>query len=221
MTGRALLIALSCVAALGCGASYGSTTPEEALTSFARALEDGDLRSAYMLTSERYRARVSLMEFRAWADANRDELLATARQIRAAQAPIEQEASVEIAEGERVSLALDGPGWRVTSDVVDYYSQRTPRDAIRSFVRAVEHRRWDIVLRLVPSADRETMSEESLRARFEGGGREELERLVAGLRHALDEPIEVMGEHAVLPWGDRYRAQLVREGELWVIEDPD
>jgi hypothetical protein len=137
--------------------------------------------------------------------------------------PVEVEASIEIATHERIRLVRDPAGWRIGTDVVDDYGQSTPYQALRSFVRAVERRRWDIVLRLIFETNREGVTEETHRERWEGEGREEIERVAAGIRAALEAgtPIEIVGGDAVMPWGGRFRAQLVREGGVWRIRDPD
>lgn len=206
-----------------CSGGIRTTSPEDALASFARALRDGDAETAYALTSESYRRRISRAQFEQWMRENPAEIRRVAEALERPAGPPEVEASVEIAPHERIRLVLDRGGWRIASDVVDYYGQSTPHQALRSFVRAVERRRWDVVLRLVPEADREGMSAETLREHWEGDGREEIERLAAGIRAALDAgtPIEVSGDHAVLLWGGRFRAQLVREHGAWRIEDPD
>jgi hypothetical protein len=85
----------------------------------------------------------------------------------------------------------------------------------------MERRRYDVVMRLVPDADREGMTEERMREAFEGEGREEVERLVATLRENLEAPIEVVGDRATMAYGEGATLQLVREGELWKVEDPD
>lgn len=222
MRARLLAGALSC--ALGaCSGGVEARTPEQALAGFARALRDGDANAAYALTSASYRRRVSRAQFEQWMRASPDEMQRVAEALEHPAGPAEEEAIVSVGEHEHVRLVHDPAGWRVASDVVDYYGQSTPRDALRSFVRAIERRRWDVVLRLVPAADREGMTEDSLRERWEGEGREEIERLREGIRAALDAdaPIEASGDHAVMPWGERYRAQLVREDGVWRIEDPD
>lgn len=217
---RTLWIAALCA---GCAGGASARTPEEALASFASALRNGDAAGAYALTSEAYRRRVTRDRFEAWMRSDREEIERVADALASPAGPAEEEAIVEVGEHERIRLVRDAAGWRVASDVVDYYSQATPRQALRSFVRAIEHRRWDVVLRLVPAADREAMSSDSMRERWEGEGREEIERLGAGIRSALDQgaAIEENGDHAVMSWGERFRAQLLREDGLWRIEDPD
>ena len=65
--------------------------------------------------------------------------------------------SVTYGAHETLRLRREDGTWRVVTDVIDWYSQRTPRQAVRSFVRAVEARRWDVLLRLLPEADREAI----------------------------------------------------------------
>lgn len=229
---RAIAIARPAVLALGlslapglaaCGPAISTASPESALEAFARALREGDAETAYALTSEGYRRRVSREQLARWMRESPDEIRALAEALSHPAGPAEQEAVVDVGEHGPIHLVRDPGGWRVASEVVDYYAQSTPRLALRSFVRAVERRRWDVVLRLVPQSEREGMSEASLRARWEGAEREEIQRLASGLRAALEggAPIEETGDHAVMPWGDRYRAVLVREDGAWRIEDPD
>ena len=85
----------------------------------------------------------------------------------------------------------------------------------------MERRRYDVVLTLIPEADREGMSEERMRDTWEGEGREEVERLLANLRAALEDPIEEVADRATMSYGDRFRVQFVRENGVWRIEDPD
>lgn len=207
----------------GCPGGIDVRTPESALASFAAALRRGDAATAYSLTSESYRRSVSRAQFEEWMRRDPEELRRVVEELEHPAGPPEEEAIVEIGEHEHVRLVHDPAGWRVATDVVDYYSQATARQALLSFVRAIEHRRWDVVLRLVPEADRDGMTSESMRERWEGEGREEVERLAAGIRASLEggAPIEENGDHAVMPWGERYRAQLVREAGAWRIEDPD
>ena len=135
---------------------------------------------------------------------------------------IEEEARVRLASGEEIVIERARGQWRVVTDVADYYARGTPREAVRSFVRAIEHQRYDVVLALLPRAERERLSEEGLRAQWDGPGREEVERVVAALRGALEtSPIEETGERAVMPYGDRFRVVLVREDGAWCIEDPE
>lgn len=205
----------------GCAGLSAGATPESTVSAFAGAMRDGRTDDAYRLMSESYRRRVSLDEFRRYFRDYPAEVQQTARSLTERRGRAEQEAVVEYGEGESVRLVRENGDWRVATDVVDFYDQSSPRAALRSFVRSMERRRYDVVLALIPEADREGMTEARMRETWEGEGREEVERLLANLRAALDNPIEEVGDRATMSYGDRFRVQFVREDGVWRIEDPD
>ena len=43
---------------------------------------------------------------------------------------------VDYGQGERLGLVYENGAWRLGEDPLDLYGQRTPREALRSFVRA-------------------------------------------------------------------------------------
>ena len=215
-----LIVAAIVLGSIGCGGALDDRTPEATVASLASALEHRDVEGAYRLMSRHYREQVSLEEFRALF-ADTAEIDHTASRLHDRDGPAEEEASVTYGSHETLLLRREGDSWRVVTDIVDWYSQRTPRQAVRSFVRAIEARRWDVLLRLLPEADREAMSAERLREMLAGEGEEALDHLAAGMRSALDADIEEHGDHATLPYGERFRVELVREGDVWCVADPD
>lgn len=217
---RFVTLALAALALAGCGVSAGAT-PEGTVGVFAASLRDGRIGDAYALMSEGYRQRVTQVEFERYFREHPAEIGETARALSRPRGAAEQEAVVEYGEGEVVRLVREHGDWRVATDVVDFYDQSTPRAALRAFVRAMERRRFDVVLRLIPEADREGMTGERMREAWEGEGREAVERLLASLRVSLDNPIEEVGDRATMPYGERFRVQFVREDGHWRIEDPD
>lgn len=220
MRGACIPIALA-LALGGCPGLDAGTTPEATVAAFSSALREGRAGDAYGLMSESYRRRVSQSEFRRYFRDYPAEVQQAARALSRRHGRAEQEAVVEYGEGESLRLVREHGDWRVATDVVDFYDQGTPRAALRSFVRAMERRRYDVVLALIPEADREGMTEERMRETWEGEGREEVERLLANLRASLDDPIEEVGDRATMSYGDRFRVQFVREDGVWRIEDPD
>lgn len=212
-----VLVASLCLC--GCGAARQG--PESTLQALADALRRGDAPAAYALMSRRYRERVPLAELERILREQPDEVRATADALERPVA-IEEEARARLGGGEEVVIERTQGEWRVVTDVADYYARGTPREAVRSFVRAIEHRRYDVVLALLPRAERERLTEPGLRAQWDGPGREEVERLVSALRSALEtSPMQESGERAVMPYGDRFRVVLVREDGAWCIEDPE
>lgn len=217
---RVLLLA-AVVVLVGCAGVGAGTTPEATIAAFSSALREGRIEDAYGWMSESYRRRVTLSDFRRYFHDYPAEVQQTARALSRRQGRAQQEAVVEYGEGEILRLVREHGDWRVVTDVVDFYDQSTPRASLRSFIRAMERRRYDVVLRLIPEADREGMTAERMQEAWEGEGREEIERLLAHLRAALDNPIEEVGDRATMTYGDRFRVQFVRENGVWRIEDPD
>ncbi|MCB9593364.1 MAG: hypothetical protein H6719_11590 [Sandaracinaceae bacterium] len=202
----------------GCPAFDSGSTPESSVAALSSALRDGRSEDAYALMSESYRQRVSLEEFRRYFRDYDAEVQQTARALSQRTGRAEQEAVVAYGEGESLRLVRENGDWRIASDVVNFYDQSTPRATLRSFVRAMERRRYDVVLALIPEAGREGETEEHLRETWEGEGREEVERLLSNLRAALDDPIEEVGDRATMSYGDRFTAQFVREDGTWRME---
>ena len=205
----------------GCPGSGARRSPEQTVATFARALREGRYEDAYGMMARSYRQRVGLAEFRRHLQENPSEARETAEALGAIEGPIREEAVVEYGDGDEMHLIREDDGWRVGTDLVDFYDQTTPRAALRSFVRAMERGRYDVVLRLVPDADREGMTVERMRETWAGEGREEVQRLIASLRSSLEAPIEVVGDRATMSYGERFTVQFVREEGIWKIEDPD
>jgi hypothetical protein len=134
--------------------------------------------------------------------------------------------TIDLVQGEPVTLVEEGGRWLVDDPTLfEPWSQRTPRAALRSFVRALEQQRYDVVLRLCPTQRRPTLSVDALRAYWEGEHKADNAALLARLRAALDAPAP---GHPMVETGDEARmpypggeVRLVREDGAWKIENPD
>lgn len=204
---------------LGCGPAASS--PAGTVRSFAQALEARRFEDAYAFLGESFRRRVPANEFVRRLESNPEEVRELVSLLRWAENSDAVRASLDLPDGESVELRYEAGGWRVHDPGLAVYDQSTPRAALRSFVRALERRRYDIVLRFVPTADREGMSEERLREAFEGEERESIEQLIEVLRQNRDNPIEEVGAHATMSYGEGLSVQFVREDGVWKIEDPE
>jgi hypothetical protein len=194
---------------------------EGTLRAFADDVRGGDYASAYNRLSARARAELTYEDFVSRLEANPEDVSAMAARLRRPDGETEITARIPIAEGEVIELVYENGSFRVVGNVLDLYDQSSPRGALRAFVRAIENRRYDIVLGLVPNDERGDLDEARLQASMEGEQREEITRLVAVLREHLDDPIEEHGERATMPYLDAYRVSFVREDGRWKIEDPD
>jgi hypothetical protein len=88
-------------------------------------------------------------------------------------------------------------------------------------MRAVERKRYDIVLKFVPDAHKDGLDAAKLKAAWEGADKEEIDRVVSALKQALPSaPIEETGDRASMVYGAG-TMQLVRERGSWKVEDFD
>lgn len=212
--------------AIGCaGTKPPPATPELAVVDFARALNAGHFDEAYARMSEEYRQRVPFEQFKRQLTENPEETADLSHALSHVQEGTTLEATVRYDDDNELTLRREGTGenesWFLSSPLVDFYDQSTPRAALRAFVRALERRRYDVIMRLIPNADKEGITSDRLEQAWSGDGRKELERLVHNLKEHLGDPIEVVGERATMPYGDQMRAQLVRENGVWKVEDPE
>jgi len=130
-------------------------------------------------------------------------------------------ATVSSPSGQELHLVLEGGVWRIDASTIDLYAQDTPRHAVQGFVRAVERKRYDMVMRYVPDAHKEGLDATKLKAAWEGHEKEEIEQVVVALKQALPSAtIEETGERATMSYGAG-AMQLVREHGLWKIENFD
>jgi len=205
-----------------CGCAHPASSPADTLSAFGAALERKDLPAAYALTSADFRARVPLEAFKAEVEEGGAETPAVGRRLRAAGERKVPRVAVELEPGAPVSLVQEGGRWVLDEpSLIEPWSQRTPRAALRSFVRALEQRRYDIVLRLCPTRRRAGLTAEALRAEWEGEHKIDDAQLLQRLRDALGAPIVELGDEARMPYGTHSEARLVREDGSWKIEDPD
>jgi hypothetical protein len=196
------------------------TTPEAAVRAFAIALDLKDYKTAYNLMSLEYRNRVSFEEFQRQLTENLQELSKMSDEL-AHITSAQELAIVSYSESGQVRLTRDGTHWRIASDMVNYYDQSTPRAALKSFVRALENGRYDVVMRLIPSNDKEGLTSDKLEEAWSGKDRDKIERLLNNLRGKLDNPIEQTGKRATMPYGEHLSVEFVFEGKNWKIENPE
>jgi hypothetical protein len=225
MTGRIAGAVAACALVLVLPAcAHRAEAPGDTLAAFGGAVERKDYATAYGLTSAEFRKRVPFAAFQAELEAGGADAQALGRRLRegASTAPLRAEVDVDL--GEKLPLVYEGGGWRVDGQPFEIWSQKSPRAALRSFVRALERRRYDVALRLVPNRYRQGLSVEKLRDYWEGTDRKAdnaqlLERLRAAV--AAGVPIVEVGDEAHMPYGDKSEVRFVREDGAWKIEDPD
>ncbi|MBX3190733.1 MAG: hypothetical protein KF819_27290 [Labilithrix sp.] len=212
-----LAFALACAA---CGAPRAED-PQSVLRSYSRALEEGRAEDAYRMLSEEARRGISLEAFRRMVKDNPDEVREIAKALARPTATPVVTATVTSGNGQELQLVLENGKWRVEATAIDLYAQDTPRHAIQGFVRAVERKRYDVVLKFVPDTHKEGLDPTKLKSAWEGHDKDEIQQVVSSLKQALPTAsIEETGDRATMAYGAG-TMQLVRERGLWKIEDFD
>ena len=222
---RAVRVALVVVFALltvsACGAGKPADDPSSVLKTYARALEEGRPDDAYRMLSDEARRGVSLEAFRRMVKDNPEEVREIGKALaRPTSSPVVT-ATVTSPSGQELQLVLESGRWKVEATAIDLYAQDSPRHAVQGFVRALERKRYDVILRYVPDSHKEGLDAVKLKGSWEGHDKEEMEQVLAALKQALPAAsIEETGERAAMAYGAG-TLQLVREHGLWKIEDFD
>ena len=194
--------------------------PAETVARYGAALERGEYRAAYEQLSTQYRQRVPFERFRQELAGSEAEARAAGRAMQQRAAAWGAQAEVPVGPDERATLRREAGGWRLVAPPAEPYRQDTPRAALRAFVRAVEARRYDVLVALAPARIRDQVTVEKLRQYWASLGPERTRSLLGGLRLALERPIIEEGETAYVVEDDR-QVRLVREAGLWRIESPE
>jgi hypothetical protein len=200
--------------------------PHDTLRRYSRAIDEGRAEEAYALLSTEAKRGMSLEAFRRILRESPEEMKEMAHSLaRSSSTPIVK-AKVTTAQGEELILIYEHGSWRIDGDSIDLYSQMTPKQTVKSFLRAMKNKRYDILLRFVPddkkvaSESVPALNEERLKTSFEGPQKEEMSQIAQGLEAAMRDgtAIETIGDRATLPYGAGDALQMVREHGLWKIE---
>jgi hypothetical protein len=203
------------------GCAHQAEAPSATLAAFGAAMARGDYRGAYALTSSAYRARTSYDAFAAGLAADPAGTKAFGERAVAVAPRVAPRVEITLELGDTVPLVLEQGRWRVDGPAFDVWGQETPRATLRSLVRALEGKRYDILLRLSPRRYRGGLTPDKLRRYWESERREDGPALLGRLRAALSTPIVESGDEAHLPLGPEQEVRFVREDGLWRVDDLD
>jgi hypothetical protein len=216
---RALVLCvLVAVLGIACGRGKG---PSGTLDRYGRALKNRDFGTAYDLMSSSFRGKVSREDYVRMMRDNQREVAETADRLRGKKGSLEVSAEFEYGLGDKMLLVQEGGKWKISANPLGFYDQSTPRNALRSFLRAYRLERWDVMLRFVPNTYREKMDVAKMKAQFTGPSREQMENLFNTLDANVDEPIVERGNDARMSYGDRFTVQFVKEDGAWKLKDLD
>jgi hypothetical protein len=243
----ALILSALLLTACGSG-SYVQQGPSDTLRAYAQALQEGRVDAAYRLLSDEAKRSMSLDAFRRAVKENPEDALEIARAIaRPASDPVIT-STVTLPNGEDLLLVFEGGRWRIDAAAVDLYGQSTPRQAISGFLRAFERKRYDVLMRYVPDAEKgalvasgaldapapiasdappapppaasAVLTPDKLKAAWEGPQKDQITRIVQAIKSALPTAtIEETGDSASMSYGAGGTVAFVREHGVWKIKD--
>ena len=204
----------------GCATGKGFTDPEVALSNYAHALREGRNDDAYAMLSDEARRDLSRAAFNKLASQMPEEVKELAKSLLRPPSSKTVTARVTNTKGDTLLLVFEKGAWHIDASAVDLYSQETPRRAAESFLRALDHKRYDILLKFVPDAVRTGLDAQKLKESWETGpDHPSVARLQVSLKQALlTEKIEETGERAALPY-EGGTLLFVREHGAWRIEN--
>lgn len=240
--GRCWLLSVLLLAGIaGCPASR-SRDPLTVALRYLEAAAAGDVDTCYSLLDESAQKscdRTCLLRIlksqRADFRAARDELRSYLSHGRADTTQESYGALVRFRDGTQLTLGqATGPGqsagdrrrsgYQFVENPLAFYPQASPEQALRSFLRAVERKRWDVLVSFLPRAlaaptAGPPYSAEQIRQRFEGPAQADIARQLSALRLHLDEPIQLdkSGNEARLPVGENRAARLLFEDGSWRV----
>jgi hypothetical protein len=203
------------------GCAPGLQDPEGALHAYARALDEGRAEDAYRMLSEEAKRGMSIEAFRRMVHESREDVKEVGQALSRPTSPPLVTATLTTPSGQEIELVLENGKWRIDATAIDIYAQDTPRHTVMGFVRALERKRYDVLLRYVPDAHKEGLDAAKLKAAWEGHDKEEMDQVLAALRQALPgAAIEEVGDSAQMPYGPGVM-RFIREHGVWKIEDFD
>jgi len=213
------LCGVAIATAVGCGAP--NKAPTTVLQQYSLALQQKKYDVAYALMSEQFRARHSKDEFVRMMKENDREVRETANRLKRAHKAFKVSAEFNYGLGDKMRLVQQDGRWRIATNPIHFYSHATPREALRSFIRAYNLKRWKVMLRYVPNKYRKRMNVDKMRKQFDGDNRESVASMMSMLEANLEQPIQDKGNEARMPYGDHYEVKFLREEGQWKIQDLD
>jgi hypothetical protein len=166
---RSLLLASARVVALAaCFAGIGSCSsgtfdqgPSDTLRAYSRAIQDHRIDDAYRFLSDDAKRSISLEAFRRAIEESPGDAVEVAQALSRPTGDPVVTATVSVPTGEELHMVFEGGRWKIDAAAIDLYSQATPRQAIVGFLRAFERKRYDVLLRFVPDAEREGLDDDA------------------------------------------------------------
>ncbi|MCC6524285.1 MAG: hypothetical protein IT373_16620 [Polyangiaceae bacterium] len=201
-------LALAAVAAVtGCGGVAPVPPAEPVVVAYEDALRRGDADALYELMSAESKRAVSREELLRVLTEQKEELADHVKGIASPERVVQAHAEVRYGDGEIVSLALEGGGFRVGAVDALPAAARTPVQALAELRRSLARRSYPALLRLLSPRTRSAIESD-------------LRSLVDGLAEPDALRVEVTGDQATVHLPGHV-VVLRREDGVWYVDDFD
>lgn len=191
--------------ALGCGRP-ALPDPKVAARAYADAAARGDANRLHALLTREAQRTYGAPRVAELVRDERAELRARAAAVTARDARVEATATLVLADGGRVELALEPEGFRVAAADSLPAAARTPTEALDGLRRALARRSYTALLRVLSVESRNAVETE-------------VRSLAQGLENPATLDVRVQGDHADVDVGGGHRITLRREDGSWHVED--
>lgn len=191
--------------ALGCGRP-ALPDPRVQARAYADAVARGDAGAVYALMTRDARRTYGRAEVARLVRDERRELSAAARAVTRPDARVDATATLLLADGTRVELALEPAGFRVAAGGTLPAAARTPAEALDGLRLALARRSYAALLRVLSSESRAAVETD-------------LRSLSAALENPATLDVRVQGDRADVDVGGGHRVVLRREAGTWRVED--
>ena len=205
-----LAIAIPVFTCVACATSTADG-PKQMVERYIAAINRDDPQAAYALLGEQVQRQITAAEFAARWKQVKPELRRQASQLgSSAERPMEIGATVTYRGGTRARLRFADGQWRIDGGISVSFQTATPLEALRTFIRAVERRSYDAVLKLLSRSVRQSIERD-------------INDRLAKLKRWLgrDGEVEITGDRARVRYDARYKIELVNEDGQWKILDFD
>jgi hypothetical protein len=211
-------VLIACSLSLACVGSAGPKDPQATIAAYAEALRRRDAPRAYGLLSVEAQKRLPFTRFEAMMRENPEQVAVLAKALAAGPKRMVVTATFASADDESIELTLEEGQWKANLSALDLYSQQDPLATLRSFVRAFDAQRYDVLIRFVPEAEVEGITPDKLKQAWEGPQRDDMSALIDGLKSSLPTAkAEQYGNRATVGYGSSGTVELLEENGLWKV----
>ncbi len=131
---------------------------------------------------------------------------------------VDYRAVVTLKDGSTLVMVYEKDGWKIDSDLITFYPQSTPQEAVASFIKAFEAQRWDVLTQFMPSKYTSEDDAKILEKHWsDPAARADMEQLLMVLKDHLKEEMKVEGNRATMEFAPQHRVELLKERGVWVI----